>query len=288
MSQDVTRLLCGTPGLPPHTVALTFDDGPGPRTAELARLLREQGVPGTFFVLGESIERHRHALAVIRDCGHMIGLHGDRHRPFSSAEHAAKELTRCAGRISEYLSGTPWFRPPYGMGDWPVPGFAGPVGWHAQGQDWNIIYRHGQTVHACVDAIMQRLIERDGGIVLLHDFASATEFVPAGLTEEDLDLRIVEITALLIRRVREAGLSFTVLPEPAPVPRPGRRSRSGTRPPRTRRADGRQRRCRWPKICNPCGSTARRPKQRAESSICSCRSGPATALRCSARIPWSA
>jgi peptidoglycan/xylan/chitin deacetylase (PgdA/CDA1 family) len=59
MSQDVTRLLCGTPGLPPHTVALTFDDGPGPRTAELARLLREQGVPGTFFVLGESIERHR-------------------------------------------------------------------------------------------------------------------------------------------------------------------------------------------------------------------------------------
>jgi thioesterase domain-containing protein len=76
-------------------------------------------------------------------------------------------------------------------------------------------------VHACVDAIMQRLIERDGGIVLLHDFASATEFVPAGLTEEDLDLRIVEITALLIRRVREAGLSFTALPEPAPVPASG-------------------------------------------------------------------
>jgi len=158
----------------------------------VVQLLREQGVPGTFFVLGESIERHRHALAVIRDCGHVIGLHGDRHRPFSSAEHAAKELTRCAGRISEYLSGTPWFRPPYGMGDWPVPGFAGPVGWHAQGQDWNIIYRHGQTVHACVDAIMQRLIERDGGIVLLHDFASATEFVPAGLTERALAIFVAQ------------------------------------------------------------------------------------------------
>ena len=52
MDDDVPRLLCGTPELPPDCVALTFDDGPGPRSAELARLLRDEGVPGTFFVLG--------------------------------------------------------------------------------------------------------------------------------------------------------------------------------------------------------------------------------------------
>jgi thioesterase domain-containing protein len=201
-------------------VALTFDDGPGPRTAELARLLRDEGVPGTFFVLGESVERHGAVLAEIRDCGHVIGLHADRHRPFRSAGHAAEELGRCAARISGYLDETPWFRPPYGMGDWPVPGFAGPVGWDAQGQDWNIIYRHGQTVDACVEAIAQRLIERDGGIALLHDFAASVEFVPAGLTEADLDLRIVEITKLLIDRLRGAGLTFTGLPKPAQAPVP--------------------------------------------------------------------
>ncbi len=156
MDDDVPRLLCGTPELPPNCVALTFDDGPGPRSAELARLLRDEGVPGTFFVLGESVERHGHVLDTYRDCGHVIGLHGDRHRPFSSAEHAAGELSRCAERVSDYLGGTAWFRPPYGMGDWPVPGFAGPVGWHAQGRDWDITYRHGQTVDACVDAIAQR------------------------------------------------------------------------------------------------------------------------------------
>ena len=55
MDDDVPRLLCGTPELPPHCVALTFDDGPGPRSAELARLLRDEGVPATFFVLGESV-----------------------------------------------------------------------------------------------------------------------------------------------------------------------------------------------------------------------------------------
>ena len=215
MDDDVPRLLCGTPELPPHCVALTFDDGPGPRSAELARLLRDEGVPGTFFVLGESVERHGDVLDTYRDCGHVIGLHGDQHRPFSSAEHAAGELSRCAERIRGYLGDTAWFRPPYGMGDWPVPGFAGPVGWHAQGRDWDITYRHGQTVDACVDAIAQQLIGRDGGIVLLHDFAAATEFAPAGLTEADLDLRIIEITTLLIERLRGAGLSFAGLPEPA-------------------------------------------------------------------------
>src|SRR5579872_5713087 len=215
MNEDAARLLCGTPELPPRTVSLTFDDGPGPRTAELARLLRDQGVPGTFFVLGESIDKHRDALAAIRDCGHAIGLHADRHRPFRSAEHAADELARCAARIPEYLTGTTWFRPPYGTADWRVPGFAGPVGWHAQGQDWHITYRHGHTVAGCVDAIVSQITEAGGGIVLLHDFAAATEFEPAGLTEADLDLRITEVTALLIQRLRAAGFSFTALPEPA-------------------------------------------------------------------------
>jgi thioesterase domain-containing protein/peptidoglycan/xylan/chitin deacetylase (PgdA/CDA1 family) len=220
MNDDVPRLLCGTPELPPDCVALTFDDGPGPRSAELARLLRDEGVPGTFFVLGESVERHGDVLDVYRECGHVIGLHGDRHRPFRSAEHAAGELSRCAERISGYLGDAVWFRPPYGMGDWAVPGFAGPVGWHAQGRDWDITYRHGQTVDACVDSIAQQIIQRRGGIVLLHDFAAATEFIPAGLTEADLDLRIIEVTRQLIGRLRAAGLSFTGLPEPQVAPAP--------------------------------------------------------------------
>ena len=215
MDDDVLHLLSGTPELPPNCVALTFDDGPGPRSAELARLLRDQGVPGTFFVLGESVARYGHVLDTYRDCGHVIGLHGDRHRRFRSPGDAAGELRRCAERISGYLTGTAWFRPPYGMGDWPVAGFAGPVGWHAHGRDWDITYRRGQTVEACVDAIAGQLIQRGGGIALLHDFAAATEFGPAGLTEADLDLRIIEITTLLIERLRGAGLSFAGLPEPA-------------------------------------------------------------------------
>jgi thioesterase domain-containing protein/peptidoglycan/xylan/chitin deacetylase (PgdA/CDA1 family) len=220
MEENGHRLLCGTPELPPRCVALTFDDGPGPRSAELARLLRDEGVPGTFFVLGESVEKHGEALEVYRDCGHVIGLHADRHRPFKSAEHAERELGRCAERIAGFLGHRPWFRPPYGIGDWSVPGFAGPVGWHAHGRDWDITYRHGQTVPDCVETITTSLIRRDGGIVLLHDFAAATEFGPAGLTEADLDLRIIEIVTLLIERLRAAGFSFVALPAPAGAAEP--------------------------------------------------------------------
>jgi peptidoglycan/xylan/chitin deacetylase (PgdA/CDA1 family) len=195
-------------------VALTFDDGPGPQSADLARLLSDEGVPGTFFVLGESFERHGGALDTFRECGHTIGLHADQHRPFESAGHAAAQLRQCAEKVSGYLRGAVWFRPPYGIGDWPVPGLAGPVGWHAHGRDWDITYRNGQTVEACVEAIAQPLIQLGGGIALLHDFAGATEFGPLGFTEDDLDLRIIEITVLLISRLRAAGLSFAGLPEP--------------------------------------------------------------------------
>ncbi|HET9899052.1 MAG TPA: alpha/beta fold hydrolase [Streptosporangiaceae bacterium] len=230
MNEDVPYPLCGTPELPPKCVALTYDDGPGPRTAELARLLRDEGVPGTFFVLGESIEKHGAALEAIRDCGHVIGLHADRHYRFKSAGQAAGELRRCAERIGAPLGETPWFRPPYGEGDWPVAGFAGPVGWHAQGRDWDVTYRRGQTVQGCVDSIADGIIRNEGGIVLLHDFAPATEFGPAGLSETDLDLRVIEITKSLVERLRGAGFSFVALPEQARAGRGPRASGRAGRP----------------------------------------------------------
>jgi peptidoglycan-N-acetylglucosamine deacetylase len=234
MDNDFPRLLSGTPALPPHCVALTFDDGPGPLSAELSQMLRSQDVPATFLVLGESVERYGHVLDTHRDCGHVIALHGDQHRPFTFFDLATYQLRRCRERVVNYLGDTVWFRPPYGIGDWQIPGFAGPVGYHADGRDWDITYRQGQTVAACVDAITQTLVRLDGGIVLLHDYAPATEFTAAGLTEADLDLRVMDITTLLIERLRAAEFSLVALPEPdrGPGPGPGPAPGPGTGLPR--------------------------------------------------------
>ena len=216
MDEDTARLLCGTPVLAPHCVSLTFDDGPGPQSAELSLMLRDEGVPATFFVLGESVERYGQALDTYRDCGHVIALHGEFHHPFTSVRLAAHQLRRCRQRLTDYLGGTVWFRPPFGIGDEPVEGYAGPVGWHAHGRDWDITYRRGQTVAGCVDGIVDALVRSDGGIVLLHDYAPYTEFSAGGMTEADLDLRIIEITSRLIGRLRPYGFSFVPLPDPAP------------------------------------------------------------------------
>jgi peptidoglycan-N-acetylglucosamine deacetylase len=211
MDDMTVNVLSGTPVLAPQTVALTFDDGPGPYTAELAQLLQAEGIPGTFFVLGESIEHYGEALDTVRDCGHAIELHSEYHRPFSSVELAEDQLGRCRARIEGYLRPTPLFRPPYGIGNEAVPGYAGPVGWHAHGTDWGITYRQGQTVQGCVDAITSTLIQTGGGVTLLHDFAPYTEFTAGGLTEADLDLRILEVVSALIPRLRDNGFRFVGL-----------------------------------------------------------------------------
>lgn len=224
---DDPTILSGTPAIAPGCVVLTYDDGPGPKSAELARLLRDEGVPATFFVLGESIRRYGQELQALAECGHTIGLHGEYHRPFSHPIIAKDQLAKCRARVEhhlgpDYLGELVWYRPPYGIGDEPVPGYAGPVGWHAHGRDWDVTYRRNSgdperpppTVADCVEAIVGALHRSGGGIVLLHDFAPHTEFTKAGLSEAGLDLRVLDITALLVQRLRAAGFSFVGLPEP--------------------------------------------------------------------------
>ncbi|HEX4729016.1 MAG TPA: polysaccharide deacetylase family protein, partial [Jatrophihabitans sp.] len=155
-----------------------------------------------------------------RDCGHAIGLHGEYHRPFLSVDLATGQLNRCRARIPDYLPETPWFRPPYGFKDLAVPGYAGPVGWNADGTDWDITYRQGQTVERCVDKIVTTLGYLGGGIVVLHDFAPFAEFTARGLTVADLDLRVVEIATLLIERLREHEFTLVGLPDPVTEPVP--------------------------------------------------------------------
>ncbi len=225
-------LLSGTPILPAGCVALTYDDGPGPRSAELARLLRDEQVSATFFVLGESIRLYGEVLTEIAGCGHTIGLHSEYHRPFTSLLLAKDQLAKCRRRVEQhlgrdYFADQPiWYRPPYGVGNEPVPGYAGPVGWHATGRDWDITYRNDaalrppsnprpvQTVEGCVSDLVEGLQRRGGGIALLHDFAPTTEYTAGGLAESDLDLQVIEITELLLRRLRTAGFELVGLPVP--------------------------------------------------------------------------
>ncbi len=71
-------------GYTPKTVALTFDDGPDARwTPEILKILKQENVPATFFVIGEKALVHRDLLKQMVREGHDIGNHSYTHPDMS-------------------------------------------------------------------------------------------------------------------------------------------------------------------------------------------------------------
>src|SRR5690348_9132001 len=66
--------------LPPKTLALTFDDGPGVRTSELSHYLAANGIHAGFFVNGKMLWNGTDILAQLVADGHVIGNHTQNHR----------------------------------------------------------------------------------------------------------------------------------------------------------------------------------------------------------------
>jgi len=101
-------------------IALTFDDGPGPYTLELVKVLERYGVKATFFEIGEMLRYFRAAtVRQIRD-GDVIGDHTETHPPLAtlSAHDQYEEIFEQLARIELAGGSRPvLFRPPYGSFD---------------------------------------------------------------------------------------------------------------------------------------------------------------------------
>jgi peptidoglycan/xylan/chitin deacetylase (PgdA/CDA1 family) len=101
-----------------RAIALTFDDGPGPYTQRIIRILVRMRVNATFFVVGQQLDSFSHVLRDELSHGFVIGDHTENHpllpqlnqrRQFLQIHDAAVKLARL---------GAPWprlFRPPYGI-----------------------------------------------------------------------------------------------------------------------------------------------------------------------------
>jgi peptidoglycan-N-acetylglucosamine deacetylase len=156
----------------PGHVALTFDDGPNPRsTPHFLRLLDVRGVRATFFLLGEETARAPRLVRELAAAGHEVGLHGWRHdcllrygpaRTYDHLARACDTIERAAGRRPQ------WIRAPYGV-------FSGaallaarrlglrPVLWTCWGFDW--------TGRATARSVFRTVVKdlHGGGTILLHD-----------------------------------------------------------------------------------------------------------------------
>lgn len=84
VSENLNSLITGKKGFPVRTdgkkvVYLTFDDGPSTTvTPEVLKILKEENVKATFFVLGESVDKNSQSKELIKEIvkgGHAIANH---------------------------------------------------------------------------------------------------------------------------------------------------------------------------------------------------------------------
>lgn len=185
-------------------VALTFDDGPDPQwTPQILQILRDKGVPGTFFVIGKQAKEHPELLNEAMAEGSVIGNHTYSHPNLAQTSPADRRLEILGGAaVIEGITGHKprLFRFPYGEGDnsdrnarrgdklTSDLGFV-PVRWDNDPQDWA---RPG------VDEIVQRAVSQadERSIILLHDGGGDRSQTVAALPK-------------LIDALRAKGYTFT-------------------------------------------------------------------------------
>jgi peptidoglycan/xylan/chitin deacetylase (PgdA/CDA1 family) len=194
-------------------VALTFDDGPGPYTHRLVRILRRKRVPATFFQVGEMIPEFRGAAREVRR--HFpVGDHTLSHPQMGHLRRRAQRWQVLAGAARLRAAGARrrplMFRPPYASFDRDTFRVLRRqrmlmVLWNVDSEDYT---RPG--TRQIVRNVVSRV--RPGSIVLMHDAGG------------DRSQTIAALPAIA-NRLRRRGYRFVTVPRMLLTAPPTRRQR---------------------------------------------------------------
>ena len=151
-------------------IALTFDDGPHPvMTERLLAMLKNEGVPATFFVVGKMAARYPQILQEISRQGHEIANHTYSHPNLARADKKTllTELAQTRSIIQK-LTGqdTLLYRPPGGNYSRQSLKVASQAGYHMI--LWTVLTK---DVNGASIPVMQHHVlssASDGAIVLMH------------------------------------------------------------------------------------------------------------------------
>jgi peptidoglycan/xylan/chitin deacetylase (PgdA/CDA1 family) len=194
------------------TVALSFDDSPGPHTEEIVKTLLSHGAKATFFIIGNRIAGHARLLRAMAGDGMELGNHSYSHprNLATDGAGASRELEAADAAIRRASGFQPClFRPPYGDLTPDLAQRAKQAGlttakWTVDPADWT---------HPGAIAIRERVLAgaRPGSIVVLHDNVESRgqtlQALPAiieGLRARGL--RLVTISELLGDRFTWPGV----------------------------------------------------------------------------------
>jgi peptidoglycan/xylan/chitin deacetylase (PgdA/CDA1 family) len=163
-------------------VLLTFDDGPWPgNTPAVLKALADHCVRATFFPIGKHATYHPEILRQVAAAGHSIGGHTWSHKdlsrkPYTDLELAKEEIEKglSAVRMALGAPGAPFFRFPALKHPPQLVTYLGQrnIGIFSTDMDsFDFTMRKPEQV---VKSIMAKLQKHGKGIVLMHDFQSAT------------------------------------------------------------------------------------------------------------------
>ena len=182
-------------------VALTFDDGPHPQgTPAVLEALAALDAPATFFLCGEQVDRDPGLAAEVSAAGHVVAVHGYRHRNMLrlAPRTFVEDLERGIVAIEDAVGLRPeLYRPPYGIFSYPgmvevqARGLRSLL-WSRWGHDW----RAGRS-GAEIAAEATRDLDA-GDVLLLHD---ADHYSEPGCWRGT-----VAALPMVVERIRSAGL----------------------------------------------------------------------------------
>ena len=175
-----SKVYCGAADS--NQVALTFDDGPGPNTVAILRILANAKLPATFFLIGRNAQDHAPIARLEVALGMAIGDHTMTHldltpaagRPRSGSQiaDARTAISAATGQVGDAVSPALRRARPQRRRPGPRPGAArGPVGRRHPRQRARDACR--RSLHNARRGL------RGGSIVLMHEDPTTVKALPA-------------------------------------------------------------------------------------------------------------
>ncbi len=180
-------------------VALTFDDGPGPRTMEILDKLEECNARCTFFLVGEMLVNYPDTLNKMVEIGCELGNHTYYHSTLTklTPDEINEAIGSTSDAIKEITGVEPTLvRPPGGSVNetvretvqYPL------ILWNIDTEDWKTL-----NTESDIEAVMSTL--SDGNIILMHDIHSPS----------------VDAALQLIPMIQEQGYQLVTVSEMAAI-----------------------------------------------------------------------
>jgi peptidoglycan/xylan/chitin deacetylase (PgdA/CDA1 family) len=196
-------------------VAITFDDGPNePYTSQILDILKENGVPATFFLIGQNAELYPETARRILAEGYAIGNHTYSHDPNHALNDVdSSDILKAQQAIYDVTGVYPQlYRPPNGKkSPWESYNLAKAdlkiVTWSLTANDQHVFAYFGTPeAKDYARQIITRV--RPGDIILMHDgFGLLHDTAKA-----DKSLA-VEALPIIIAALKANGYRFVTVPE---------------------------------------------------------------------------